>query len=254
MSIHSKVSRIMKFATMLASATIVLGAIPASAKTDTIHVAIYRGPASCEGCSETAKASIEKLDRAYRVEFVGKDEKTDISPETLSRFDIYVQPGGGQDIPGALRSLGKARVDAIRDFVAQGGGFLGICMGAYLADRTNFGLIPHELDSEVGRPGFPIRTIDDAVVDVSWAGRKDLVYFQDGPYLPQAAKDPGYRRIATYENGDIAAARYSFKKGIVVLSGPHPEADKTWFEDAELPLEKMPKTDLLKDLVSHLER
>lgn len=35
-----------------------------------------------------------------------------------------------------------------------------------------------------------------------------------------------------------------------MLSGPHPEADKTWFEDAELPLEKMSKTNLLKDLLS----
>ncbi|WP_054309804.1 BPL-N domain-containing protein [Mesorhizobium sp. 1M-11] len=241
----------MKLATLLAAATILLGAMPAQAKTDIIRVAVYRGPASCEGCAETARTSIEKLDPAYRVEFVGKGEKTDISPETLSRFDIYVQPGGGQDIPGALRSLGKARVRAIRDFVAQGGGFLGLCMGAYLADRANFGLIPHDLDSEVGRPGFPVKTIEDAAVRVSWAGRQDMAYFQDGPYLPQAGRDKGFRQIAAYENRDIAAARYSFKKGTVVLSGPHPEADKTWFEDAGLPLEKMPKTNLLKDLLSN---
>lgn len=239
----------MKLATFLAAGAILLGAIPAQAKADIIRVAVYRGPASCEGCSETARTSIEKLDPAYRVEFVGKGEKTDISQETLSHFDIYVQPGGGQDIPGALRSLGKARVRAIRDFVAQGGGFLGLCMGAYLADRANFGLIPHDLDSEVGRPGFPVKTIEDAAVRVSWAGRKDMVYFQDGPYLP-SSKEPGFKQIAAYENGDIAAARYSFKKGTVVLSGPHPEADKTWFEDAGLPLERMPKTNLLKELLS----
>ena len=236
----------MKLATLLA-AGVVLGAMPAHART--VHVAVYRGPAACEGCSETAKTSIEKLDPAYRVEFVGKGEETDISPETLSRFDIYVQPGGGQDIPAALKSLGKTRVDAIRGFVAQGGGYLGLCMGAYLADDANFGLIPHDLDSEVGRPGFPVQTIEDAAIDVEWAGRKDMVYYQDGPYLP-ASKAPGFQQIAAYGNGDIAAARYSFKKGTVVLSGPHPEADKTWFEATELPLDNMPKSNLLKDLVS----
>ena len=236
----------MKLATLLA-AGMMLGAMPAHAKT--VHVAVYRGPAACDGCSETAKASIEKLDPAYRVEFIGKGEKTDISPETLSRFDIYVQPGGGQDIPAALRSLGKARVNAIRGFVAQGGGYLGLCMGAYLADDANFGLIPYDLDSEVGRPGFPVKTIEDAAIDVEWAGRKDMVYYQDGPYLP-ASKAAGFQQIAAYGNGDIAAARYSFKKGTVVLSGPHPEADKTWFEAAELPLEKMPKSNLLNDLIS----
>lgn len=243
----------MRLATALAAGAMLFGALPAHAKTDIVRVAVYRGPAACEGCSETAKTSIEKLGTAYRVEFVGKGEKTDISPETLSRFDIYVQPGGGQDIPAALRSFGKSRVSAIRDFVAQGGGFLGLCMGAYLADDANFGLVPHDLDSEAGRPGFPVTTIDDAAVDVSWAGRKDMVYYQDGPYLP-ASKAPGFKQIATYGNGDIAAARYSFKKGTVVLSGPHPEADKTWFEDAGIPLDKMPKTNLLEDLVSQFER
>lgn len=241
----------MKLGIALTVGTILLGALPAMAEAGIVRVAVYRGIASCEGCSETAKRSIEKLDPGYRVEFVGKGERIDITPETLSRFDIYVQPGGGQDIPGALHSLGETRVGAIRDFVAGGGSFLGLCMGAYLADEANFGLVPHDLDSEVGRPGFPVRTIDDAVVGVTWAGRKDMVFYQDGPYLPPS-KAPDFKPIATYQNGDIAAARYAFKKGTVVLSGPHPEADKSWFEDAELPLDKMPKTNLLKDLLAEL--
>lgn len=56
----------------------------------------------------------------------------------------------------------------------------------------------------------------------------------------KSTNDPGFKSIATYENGDIAAARYSFEKGVVVLSGPHPEAGTDWFEEADLPLSKMP--------------
>lgn len=244
----------MKFTVPAIVGAVLLAALPlsssAQAKGDVIRVAVYRGPASCEGCSETMKKAIEHLGPNYRVEFVGAGEKIDISPQNLSRYDIYVQPGGGQDIAGALRSLGKHRVGAIRDYVAQGGHYVGVCMGAYLADAAGIGLIPHDLDSEVGRPGFAVKTIADAGISVRWAGRKEGIFFQDGPYLPRAGRDAGFSPIATYDNGDLAAARYSFGKGSLALSGPHPEADNAWFEEAGIPLEKMPKANLLKDLFS----
>lgn len=246
----------MKINKRLIAASILIGALPmasiASAAQQPINVAVYRGPASCEGCSETVKSALQKLGPQYHVDFVGPHERIDISDTSLGHYDIYVQPGGGQDIPGALRSFGKRRIDAIQNFVNNGGHYLGLCMGAYLADASGLGLIDGYLDSEVGRPGFPIKTIADSAVGVRWEGRKDSVFFQDGPYLQPAAGDDKYRSIATYENGDLAAARYSFGKGVVVLSGPHPEAGKSWFEEAGIPLEKMPKTGLFKDLIDEL--
>ncbi|WP_081916697.1 BPL-N domain-containing protein [Luteibacter sp. 9135] len=219
---------------------------------EVVRVAVYRGPAACSGCAQTVKESIERLGGRYRVDFVGARERQDISPETLSHHDIYVQPGGGQDIPGALRSLGTRRVDAIRNFVRRGGRYLGLCMGAYLADSSNLGLIDDDLDSEVGRPGFEADTIDDYAVDTWWHGRRNSVFFQDGPYFPATSASPGFRAIATYSNGDIAAARYDFGHGRVVLAGPHPEADETWFDEAGIPLERMPQDDLVNILVQEL--
>lgn len=226
--------------------------IPGVHAADVVRVAVYRGPAACTGCAQTVKESIERLGGRYRVDFVGARERQDISDETLSHYDIYVQPGGGQDIPGALRSLGHRRADAIRNFVRHGGRYLGLCMGAYLADASNLGLIDDDLDSEVGRPGFEADTIDDYAVDTSWRGRRNSVFFQDGPYFPEASASPGFRAIATYANGDIAAARYDLGHGRVVLTGPHPEADETWFEEAGIPLERMPRDDLIKVLVQEL--
>lgn len=246
----------MKFASVLLAAAAVLGVSPvastADAKDGAIRVAVYRGYASCDNCSETVKSAIENIDSRYRVDFVGPGERIDISTESLAGYDIYVQPGGGQDIPGALNSLGDDRVAAIQSYVAHGGRYLGLCMGAYLADASNIGLIPHDLDSEVGRPGFPVKTIDDEAVAVRWDGRRESVFFQDGPYLWPASGDAGFREIARYENGDLAAARYSHGKGLVVLTGPHPEADEAWFEDADIPLDKMPSRDLIKGLLSQL--
>jgi glutamine amidotransferase-like uncharacterized protein len=225
-----------------------LPALADAAPSPAVAVAVYRGPAGCDDCSETVRTAIERLDPRYRVDFIGPQESVDITPATLRRYALYVQPGGGQDIPAALESLGEARVAALRGYVAAGGRYLGFCMGAYLADANNLALIPEELDSEVGRPGFPVTTIDDAAVTVRWAGREDNVFYQDGPYLPPSHAR-GFATLATYANGDIAAARYAFGQGVVALSGPHPEADASWFDQAEIPLEKRPRSPLLRNLV-----
>lgn len=106
----------------------------------------------------------------------------------------------------------------------------------------------------VASPGFAVVDSDDAVVAVRWQGREETVFYQDGPYLLRAAKDPGFKPIATYANGDLAAARYSFGRGVVVLSGPHPEADAPWFEAAGIGLEHKPDARLLRSLLVELER
>ena len=228
-------------------------ASPSIAREDTIRVAIYRGPASCEDCSEVVKRSIEKLGPRYKIDFVGADERVDISEDSLAGYDIYVQPGGGQDIPRALKDIGKERARAIRAFVHGGGRYLGLCMGAYLADANNMKLVDQYIDGEAGRPGFPIDSSDDAAIVVNWKGRRENIFFQDGPYMLPAIGDDRFRTIATYENGDIAAARYGYGDGLVVLTGPHPEADASWFDDAGIPRSKMPSDDLARDLMEALE-
>jgi len=236
---------------LLALLSTVLGLVDLD-EADVIRIAIYRGPATCEGCAEAVKDAIERLGSAYQVDFLGPDERLDVSSANLQRYEAYVQPGGGQDIPAALASLGKDRIAAIRAYVAQGGQYLGICMGAYLADADNLGLLDAELDSEVGRPGFPVTSIDDSVVLLRWGGREDQVFFQDGPYLPPGSGD-GFRVIASYGNGDIAAARYRFGAGVVVLSGPHPEADESWFQEAHLSMSRFPRGEPFRTLFDALD-
>lgn len=224
----------------------------ASDAADNIHVAIYRGPAGCEGCSEAVGNALERMGDDYVIEFVGPDELIDVADVNKQTFDIYVQPGGGQDIPAAMENINDDGALAIRNFVASGGKYLGLCMGAYLASASNLGLITDDLESEVGREGFPVTTISDASVAVTWNGEKDQVFFQDGPYFFSHDGELGFHEIAIYENGDTAAARYTFGDGVVVLSGPHPEAEIEWFIDGDLPLDSMPRGDLFKILIDEL--
>jgi hypothetical protein len=172
------------------------------AATPITHVAIYRGPAGCDDCSESVKSALQRLSPNYQIDFVGADEPIDITPHTLARYDLYVQPGGGQD-----------------------------------------------LDSEAGRPGFEVAGIEDAAVRVVWEGKPDRVFYQDGPYFPKAHGASPYTTIATYRNGDVAAARYTYEKGVVVLSGPHPEAGQKWFEDAGIALSERPRGELFGALM-----
>ncbi|MBC9914429.1 BPL-N domain-containing protein [Chitinophaga varians] len=199
-------------------------------------------------------SAIEKTGIKCQIDFVGPKEEIDITDETLSHYDMYVQPGGGQNLMGAFNSLGDERVDAIRHYVAQGGRYLGLCMGAYLAEASYIGLVDYEMESEVGRTDFPVTTIEDAAVVVNWLGRKEYIFYQDGPYLLPKASDKKFLKIASYENGDLAAARYSYGKGLVVLAGPHPEADSSWFDDAGLSLEERPSRDLFRDLINSFYR
>ncbi|AYM65947.1 hypothetical protein G6L68_24325 [Agrobacterium fabrum] len=236
-------------ATLTVFATTTWCASSSNAREGIVRVAVYRGPASCEDCSETMRKSIMALGPEYRVDYVGAEEKIDIRDETLSKFDIYVQPGGGQDIPAAFESLGEQRVEAIRRFVEAGGGFFGSCMGAYLASGSGIGLIDDELESEVGRPGFPVSSIISTAVSTSWNGEKQTVFFQDGPYMSEPKDVRGFKKIATYQNGDIAAARYHFGSGIVVLTGPHAEADGSWFREAGIPIDKMPDHSVLRSVM-----
>ncbi|TLG88292.1 hypothetical protein FEM54_27025, partial [Pseudomonas edaphica] len=62
----------------------------AQAATPITHVAIYRGPAGCDDCSENVKNALLRLSPNYQIDFVGADEAIDITPQNLARYDLYV--------------------------------------------------------------------------------------------------------------------------------------------------------------------
>lgn len=192
--------------------------------------AVYRGPAGCDDCTEAVVNALQRVAPDFRIRLVGPEEDYPLNEASLKDVSLYVQPGGGQDIPGAVDSIGQTGIEAVTGFVARGGAYLGLCMGAYLASDLGYGLIKGDTDSEVGRPGFGVRDIRDTVVRVAWQGVPTWLYFQDGPYLPRADDDKAFKVLGTYANGDIAAAVYGYGAGRVVLVGPHPEADRSWFD------------------------
>ena len=242
------------FTSLFMASSVAYSSATYNAVTKPVNIAVYRGEAGCEGCSEMVVKSLIKTGLNLSVSYIGENEKLKLNSSNLNKFDLYIQPGGGQDIPAAYDAIGDEGAEAIRNFVRSGKGFLGLCMGAYLAEKDWIGLIDAPLDTEAGRPGAEATDEGDYTLTILWGGKKESAYYQDGPYLNNSSASKGFTPISWYSNGDVAMAAYTYGKGNVVLTGPHPEADESWIDASQpgyIPAErKMIK--LLKYLdVSH---
>lgn len=212
---------------------------------------IYRGPASCNGCSETIA---DRLRSKYQVVYVGPREKLDVTASTLSTAQLYVQPGGG-DLDDTWPHV-RRYAPLLRDYVRNGGKYLGVCLGAYLAGTLpGFDLLPGrgQTDQYITSRGAVVTSEIDTVVPLYWRGALRHVYFQDGTRLMIDQNAAPAHIIAAYTNGEIAAAVQNYGKGRVGMVGPHPEADESWYSMYGLknPDGRM-SFDLFDDLVNTL--
>jgi len=208
---------------------------------------VYRGPASCSGCSESVAALLRSTALGFRTEFCGPDEQRQISWRELRAAAVYAQPGGGEVDPAWRRM--RHHAEEIRDFVHTGGHYLGFCLGAYLAGGTpGFNLLPGDVDQYISTPGASVRNTDDTLVQVRWRGQPRNMYFQDGPVFLLRPDAPA-TVLATYATGAPAAVVARHGSGRVGVVGPHPEADRSWYTAAQLSNPEGIHLDLGQDLV-----
>jgi hypothetical protein len=209
----------------------VSGGRSASASAAARPVAVvYRGPASCSGCSEAVAALIRRSPLRFSVSYIGPRERRKLSAAGLRGVALYAQPGGGQSVGRAMRALGRQGARAIERFVAAGGHYVGFCMGAYLAGSDpGMGLLsPGDTGEYDQTRGASVRTAAEAVIPVRWAGSRHDEYAQDPPYMI-ASGVRGERVLSRYTNGEINALVRPYHRGRVGVVGTHPEADRTWY-------------------------
>ncbi|MFJ9030549.1 BPL-N domain-containing protein [Streptomyces sp. NPDC102274] len=197
---------------------------------------VYRGRTQEDmDCADTVVGLLSRGPWGLDVRTSGPRGELPLSSGTLARARMYAQPGGGSLSP-AYQEL-RQHSGAIRDFVEDGGRYLGFCLGGYLAGRDEgFGLLSGEVDQYIVSPGATVTTEDNALVEIEWRGRPRTVFFQDGPYF-SLRRDPGTTVLARYTNGLAAALVTSYGAGRVAVVGPHPEATGDWFEDPPLPFQ-----------------
>jgi glutamine amidotransferase-like uncharacterized protein len=159
-----------------------------------------------------------------------------LTPPNLKRFDAVIFPGGFSYFQKL--SAGTSGLDAVRKYVANGGRYLGICAGAYLAAK--------EVHWEGGEFPYPLQLFDGtaqgsipeiapwpragaAQLKITPAGQKlglseandQRIFYQGGCRFIGGT---GITRLANYFDGSPAIIQRAYGpggEGMVVLSGVH---------------------------------
>ncbi|KAA0017040.1 hypothetical protein FOY51_25565 [Antrihabitans cavernicola] len=208
---------------------------------------VYRGPASCAGCSEAVANLLQTSPTPFRTVFCGPDEATPLTAANLANATVYAQPGGGTLAPAWRKMRGHA--DDLRAWVRGGGHYLGFCLGAYLAGPTSgFGLVPGDIERYIDSDNATVHNTDDTVIAIRWRNQPRHMFFQDGPTFPNTT--PATTAVpARYDNDLPAAVITTYGTGRVGLVGPHPEADPTWYTGIDLTNPDGIRYDLGHDLI-----
>lgn len=208
---------------------------------------IYKGPGACASCPEAA-AKIAIL-AGLKVKYVGPSE---IQAALKLKPAIYIQ-GGGDDAVDISKAMSPESMKSLRNYVKNGGKYLGICAGGYFAGLTVddkelvFGLKILPGDADV----YDKKSHKAKLESVLWEGKIEKMYIQDAPKFIMN-KNAKYEKIATYPNGEIAALITPHGNGWVAVSGPHPEATKDWASEDKLPANSLASIKLGAELILKL--
>jgi len=160
--------------------------------------------------------------------------------------DIVAVPGGFGDANSfdkAFRHNGKR----VKEFVQNGGKYLGICMGAYWTGKHYLNML-NDIDAVqyITRPKTDTRRPHAKDLKINWNGLNTTMFFYDGCALVGNGK---FNTIATYANGDPMA----IIQGRIGLIGCHPEAEQFWYDSYSWMRGKyVSKHNLLLDFVNQL--
>lgn len=206
------------------SGTVALGAFfPAHARANPRpRIALVFGGAGTETDDPTGSFAAA-MHSAKAAGFIAQAVTEALPRETWNKASVWIQPGG-TNFDQAYDMQRTGLFEQVKKFVADGGGYVGWCAGAFMAQSygaLGLGLIP----------GMAWRWSKGAFkTPVRWKGRTRYVHFENGPQLQEVE---GLEVFATYSNGSLAAGKARYGKGKVVISGVHPEALQDWWPEED---------------------
>lgn len=188
-------------------------------------LAIFIHDPQCE--TECALGMIDGLVRDFDIRTFGLSQLT---YKFLSEFDAVCFPGGMGDADDFDVIFTLDQIAAVQEYVACGGKYFGICMGAYWAGPHYFDLVDGlEVTQYIALDGCEITTDGPTVAQVSFDGTEEIMYFYDGC----AILGTEMQVVATYETGNAMAA---IKDGVGMF-GCHPEALDWWYTEGDMDAE-----------------
>jgi Biotin-protein ligase, N terminal len=212
--------------------------ITAPAKTKPLKVAIFDGKGAGSSGIDNTESRLKSIPKAIITRVKAEDWAT----INLKQFDVVVFSGGSGS--AQAEAIGETGRNNVREYVRGGGGYVGICAGAYLA-CSNFkwglGILNAGTVSSKWRRGQAF--VDSEITD---DGRKLLgdvpgtfkVRYCNGPIIKPAERTdvPAYTPVAFFRSeiaeygspvgvmvNSPSQALGTFGKGRVFISSPHPE-------------------------------
>lgn len=189
------------------------------------------GPENLRRCLDSAEFTFRRV------------KGIEIREGALDEADVLIQPGGSGS--KQAEALGEAGREKVRDFVRRGGGYVGVCAGAYLAttDYTwSLGILDAKvIDREHWARGFGPVDVKLSKSGCGFFARPSgsvSIYYHQGPLLAPGGRDdvPDYEPLGTFATeiakkgaptgvmiGTTAFAQGEYGKGRVLCFSPHPE-------------------------------
>ncbi len=183
-----------------------------------------------------------------------------LTERQLEKLDAIVMPGGWSVFQKA--TAGKSGLGAVRNFVENGGKYLGVCAGAYLAAKDvrwqgqtyPYPLILFDGIAEGSLPAVARWPKAGGVrVKVTAAGRRRGIGLVDRQVFlykggPRFVGGTNVAVLAEFPDGSAAVIARPFGKGEVVLTGPHFERPPPEVGDEDAPVPDV-AGELLKSLL-----
>ena len=174
-------------------------------------------------CSvQSSNGVMKALSENYNFKLFSKNE---VEQGFFDDVDMVAFPGGFGD-SDSYDTILKNNKDVVVNFVARGGKYLGICMGAYWAGKDYFNILDKvDAVQYIKRPDTCTRRPHAKNMPVMWRNQSCDMFFYDGCALVGDENSP-YETISTYSNGDNMA----IIQNRIGLIGCHPESEKFWYD------------------------
>ncbi|MBC7395892.1 MAG: hypothetical protein H7333_00490 [Bdellovibrionales bacterium] len=194
---------------------------------------VWNGDGACtDGCIQGGVTAVNDVGLTLR--YVNQNTPATTPAQIAEIFadaKVWVMPGGHS--LQEVQAMTPALRNGLRQFVANGGGYVGWCAGAFSATdevgttgEPGLGLMPGS--SKVFISSNKRNAYGASIEKLSWISGAHDFYLEGGPYLYNLASS--VEVIARYpDQVSIAAARTAYGNGRVYISGVHPEAPIWWW-------------------------
>jgi len=152
--------------------------------------------------------------------------RSEVESVFFDDVDMVAFPGGIGDADSWYHIL-KPNKKRVQDFVARGGRYLGICMGAYWAGSNYFDILK-DVDAVqyLARPGTDTRRPHAKNISITWQDRPMNMFWYDGCAL--VGDERRFEVVARYAGNGDPMAIIQDRIGVI---GCHPESERFWYEE-----------------------